>query len=208
MGFFPLELPGTGVAHTPSPMLDACRTETTPHHQRTAETLNAYSASVRRFLARELSSSSDADDVFSQFCEDLWRGLETFEGRCSLKSWVYILARNAAHRHRRYAANRPQHRQPLSDEVIESTPTPDPWTSSVQRDLLLDHLVAQLPEPQQRLVELRVRQELSWRDIARRQLGPNPSAAALEREAARLRKVYQQTKAQLRELAQREGLLQ
>ena len=52
------------------------------------------------YLTAMARHEADAHDAFSQFCEDLWRGLPGFMGRSSLRTWCYVLARNALHRQR------------------------------------------------------------------------------------------------------------
>src|ERR1700748_714736 len=52
-------------------------------------------------LAGALGNDAAADEVFSTFSERLWRSLSGFEGRCSLRTWTYVLARRELGRFRR-----------------------------------------------------------------------------------------------------------
>ncbi len=56
---------------------------------------------VLRYLGSLLRDEETAREVFSQFAEDLWRGLPEFRGECSLRAWCYRLAWHAAARHLR-----------------------------------------------------------------------------------------------------------
>src|SRR3954468_21407416 len=53
-------------------------------------------------------------DVFSTFCENLWKGLGRFAWECSLRTWVYAVARNASHGYRRAARRQARRLVPLS----------------------------------------------------------------------------------------------
>src|SRR3974377_239701 len=49
-------------------------------------------------LPAALKDEDDARDVFSQFAEDLWKGLPGFRGECSFRAWAFRLAWHAAAR--------------------------------------------------------------------------------------------------------------
>src|SRR5262249_15411460 len=70
------------------------------------DVLSRYGAEVYGFLINLMGSEADASEVFSQASEDLWRGLPTFRAQCSVRSWLYLLARHAAARFRRTPWNR------------------------------------------------------------------------------------------------------
>src|SRR3954468_4990455 len=77
--------------------------------------LDGYGEEIHAFLlASTRGDVAQADDAFSQFIEDFWRGLPKFEWRSSLRGWCYRIARNALSRHRRAPDNRPQRRVALS----------------------------------------------------------------------------------------------
>ena len=67
----------------------------------------------------------------------------------------------------------------------------------------------QLPMEEQTLLILRVDRKLPWRELAMvmTEAGENLSIEELEGETARLRKRFQLAKDRLKELAQKEGLL-
>src|SRR3954468_19636622 len=70
--------------------------------------IESYGPEVLNFLEAMLRDHADSGDAFAQACEDLWRGLPRFEGRSSLKTWFYTLARHAASRLRNSARYRRQ----------------------------------------------------------------------------------------------------
>lgn len=59
-------------------------------------TIDALGAEVLGFLFARQTSRTEAEDAFSLACERLWRTLAQFDWQCSLRTWVYRLARNAA----------------------------------------------------------------------------------------------------------------
>src|SRR5262249_40892622 len=71
------------------------------------EAIRLYGAEVFGFLLVLHPGDEDvASDVFSAFCENIWKGLGRFAWECSLRTWVYAVARNASHAYRRAAQRR------------------------------------------------------------------------------------------------------
>src|SRR5262249_20459791 len=68
--------------------------------------LRGYGPAVLRYLRGLARDDDRADDVFSQLCEDLWRGLPEFRGDSSVRLWVYTLAWHAWLRSERDAYRR------------------------------------------------------------------------------------------------------
>jgi RNA polymerase sigma-70 factor (ECF subfamily) len=160
-----------------------------------------------------MGSTLDADEVFASFAEKLWVGLPGFEWRCALRPWAYRLARNAANdfvsaAHRRPARNVALSNAPPSRLMERVCSTTALHLQTAAKDRMRELREALAPDDQLLLV-LRVDREMDWRDIAVA-LGegePAADAAALEREAARLRKRFERVKDHLRELAREAGLL-
>jgi RNA polymerase sigma-70 factor, ECF subfamily len=70
---------------------------------------DAYRGELRAHCYRILGSVTDADDALQESLLRAWRGLTGFEGRSSVRSWLYAIATNAAlditrHRSRRELA--------------------------------------------------------------------------------------------------------
>ncbi|HET6338408.1 MAG TPA: sigma-70 family RNA polymerase sigma factor [Polyangiales bacterium] len=176
-------------------------------------TLEMYGSEILSFLASRLRARSDAHEVFSMFAEDLWLGLPKFSWRCSMRTWSYTLARNAASRY----ASAPQQR--LARNLTLSCPDAlsamieraRSSTQAYQRTEVKDRfrtLREQLDPEDQTLLVLRVDRGMAWRDLAITMLGDaDVDDAAIERESARLRKTFERVKAELKRIAEREGLL-
>jgi RNA polymerase sigma-70 factor, ECF subfamily len=164
--------------------------------------LRGYGPEVLGFLVGLANSDQRGREIFSSFCEDLWRGLPGFAWDCSLRTWLYVVARHACSRERRAERRRPRG-MPLSQApaVAEVAWQVRSGTHTYQRTEVkqrVRRLREALPEMDRMLLILRVDRELSWRDLARVVLGGSPTPAELEREAVRLRKRFQLVKERLR----------
>jgi len=52
--------------------------------------------SLKRFIGRMVYSAENTDDVLQVTMLNAWQGLESFEGRSQLSTWLYRIAKNAA----------------------------------------------------------------------------------------------------------------
>ena len=163
--------------------------------------LRGYGPEVLGFLVGLENSEQRGRDVFSTFCEDMWRGLPGFGWDCSLRTWIYCVARHACYRERRGERRRgrgiPLSKAPAVAELALQVRS---GTHTFQKTEPKEHvrrLREALPEADRMLLILRVDREMSWRDLARVMLGGSPSPAELEREAVRLRKRFQLVKERL-----------
>src|SRR6185503_6749270 len=89
------------------------------------------------FLVHLLESQPDAAEVFAQMGEDLWRGLPEFAQECSVRTWLYVLARHAAARFRRSPWNRRARRtgDDRFDALLEELRTnTQPWQRTDVKD--------------------------------------------------------------------------
>jgi len=171
--------------------------------------IEGYGPEVLSFLEMMLRDHADASDAFAQACEDLWKGLPRFEGRSSMKTWFYTLARHAASRLRR--STHPGRHAALSEvtdvaERVRSRTRPHLRTEikhgfAAIRDALDDD--------DRMLLVLRVDRAMSWNDIARVMAdeSDSDSSESTARIAARLRKRFQSVKETIRERAIAQGLI-
>jgi RNA polymerase sigma-70 factor (ECF subfamily) len=170
----------------------------------------AYGRELYGFLAGVLGNDTDAQEVFSEVAEDFWRGLPSFGLRCTVRTWLYVLARHAVTRFRRTPWNKAGRRsgdEQLDALVALARTQTQPWLRTDVKDqwrALRDSLDAD----DRALLVLRVDQNLEWKDVARVTLGSEaPDDAALSREADRLKKRFQLLKRDLRRRAKAAGLL-
>ena len=171
--------------------------------------LERYGNEVLSFLRARLRDDSDANEVFAQLGEDLWRGVVEFRWQCSFRTFIYTLARNAAVRFERAPMNQGRRRRGLS-ALPEAAASERLRTRPYLRTDVKDRfaaLRASLTPDEQTLLVLRVDREMSWEDVARVLCDGELDADALRRHSATLRQRFQKLKAQLRERAIAEGLL-
>jgi RNA polymerase sigma-70 factor (ECF subfamily) len=172
---------------------------------------------VLGFLAGVLGDV-DADEVYSAWSERLWRSLKGFEGRCSLRTWTYVLARREISRFRKGMRRHAEGRVPLSElqDVLAVPGTRTRNTIATAKQRQLTALRDELPIEDRTLLILRVDRKLSFDEIAlvfaenlesvteveRSETeggagGGAPRGIDRRREAARLRKRFQLIKQRL-----------
>jgi RNA polymerase sigma-70 factor (ECF subfamily) len=178
----------------------------------TEAALRAYGAEVYGYLIALHAAEADAEDAFALFAEDVWRGLAGFRWGCSLRTWLYSLARHAAARRARAVERHVAGRAAVGVTTLASKIAAEQRSAGSvlrsERRSRIAELRATLPEEDQTLIILRVDRGLSFSELARvMSEGNELDEAELEREAARLRKRFQLAKERLLGLARAEGLL-
>jgi RNA polymerase sigma-70 factor, ECF subfamily len=199
-------------AHGPE---DAIRSALEAGDFQTAATLamEAYGTEIHSFVSARLRSRSEADEAFSMFAEDLWKGLPGFAFRSSVRGWLYVLARNAAHRHAASPHRLAERNIPLSVANAVAASVDRSRSHLGDRTGVADKIRAlreRLSQEDRTLLLLFVDRKLPWREVALvMHEGQTPPADAdLTREAARLRKRFERVKADLKAIAIAEGLIE
>jgi RNA polymerase sigma-70 factor (ECF subfamily) len=182
------------------------------HSAATTLLVEHYGGEILAFLIARVRSRSDAEEVFAMVAEKLWLGLPNFEWRCTARGWAYRIARNVANDYAAAAHNRPARRRNLSEhasisKLIDRVRTITPEYQRTPVKDRMQELRERLPPDDQMLLVLRIDRGMTWRDLAAAIGDGALDGAALEKEAARLRKRFERVKEQLRELARSEGLL-
>ena len=175
-------------------------------------TVRGYGPEIYGFLVATHRDETAASDVFSTFCEDVWRGLPKFRWECTLRTWVYMLARHASHRHRRSEAKHKRDVPADTSRVREIAEAVRSETASwlrTDRKNEFTKLRSELAPEDQELLVLRVDRDLSWEELAHVTLGEEAAASAerVKRESARLRKRFQAIRERLHELGLKAGLI-
>jgi RNA polymerase sigma-70 factor (ECF subfamily) len=169
------------------------------------EALRGYGPQVLGYLTAVLRDDDDAHDVFSQFAEDLWRGLPGFRRECAVRTWAFRLAWHAAARYAR-DPYRKRHRPILTTEASkiaeEVRSTMSTYAPGGRADKLMK-LRESLNSEEQTLLILRVDKAMPWEDVAEvlRADGEPASPAAL-------RKRFERLKEKLGRLAREQGLIE
>lgn len=119
---------------------------------------------VWRLVHRYLRNDADAFDVTQQVFVRAFKGLAAFRGQASVKSWLYRIAINCSLSWLR------DHRRENASEIAEDAlaePHPGPASIAGRQDSAqLRAAIAQLPPKQKLVLELRVFDDLSFREVA------------------------------------------
>jgi RNA polymerase sigma-70 factor (ECF subfamily) len=132
--------------------------------------------------------------------------LPRFQFRCSVRAWVFTLARNAGSRYLEREVKKQRAQLPLSGVPELAAPLQSLRTRTLahlrtENRERVAQIRAQLSEVDQLLLTLRVDRELSFREIALVMLEDVDAAdGTVTREEARLRKRFQLVKDKLRRL--------
>jgi RNA polymerase sigma-70 factor (ECF subfamily) len=165
------------------------------------EAMRAFGPKILGYLRSILRDEADAGDAFSVWAEHLWRGIGSFRGDSSFRTWAFKIAYNAALNVRNEAWRRLGRRfetgeaSRLADEIRTKT-----GVREERQRTKLEEIRAQLTADEQTLLTLRIDQQLSWEEIAE----VFSTANGRERvDAAALRKRFQRLKDRLAELLER-----
>lgn len=166
--------------------------------------LRAHGPELVGWLTASLPEA-DAYEAFSRTSEELWKSLARWAGQCSIRTWCYMLARQAAARVRtepRRAREELVSSLPSAVQAVEEIWNTTRANAKREQDVYAQ-IRAELAEEDQWLLVLRVDRELAWRDIAIVLLGDATAEDELTRKAAALRKQFERVKDQLRAAAGR-----
>jgi RNA polymerase sigma-70 factor (ECF subfamily) len=168
---------------------------------------------VYGFLVAAMGGQGDAGEVFSLLSERVWKSIGEFRFQCSLRTWVYVIARNEMSRFARGSRRHAVGRESPSAiaEVAAAVRTATDSALKPGKVNKLSMLREELSMDDRTLLILRIDRALPWEDIALATLEADgaevASEDALKREAARLRKRFQLIKHKLRRRFQQEGIL-
>jgi RNA polymerase sigma-70 factor (ECF subfamily) len=150
-------------------------------------------AELTAYCQRILGSPFDAEDAVQETLLRAWRASERFEGRASLRTWLYRIATNVCLDALGRSARQPLPVEEVPEPVLEPCREPDPSERALARETARHALLAAicLLPPRQRAVLL-LRDVLSWRATEVAVLLGTTSAAvnsALQRAHAALEAV-------------------
>ena len=165
--------------------------------------MQAYGPQVLGYLMVILKQEDDARDVFSQFAEDLWRGLPRFRRECSFRAWAFKLAWHAASRFHRDPYRQRGRRLVTSDASrLAASVAHDSSFRPGGRSERMKKLREALDPEEQTLLILRLDKELPWEEVAHVFSGRGEPVAS-----AALRKRFERLKDKLSRLAKDQGLI-
>ena len=113
------------------------------------ELVEPYRRELQLHCYRILGSLQDAEDQVQETLLAAWRGLEAFEGRASLRAWLYRIATNRCLNALRGRGRRPQEVSRMV-EPPEPTRRAEPIWLEPYPDVLLEGLADVAPGPEAR----------------------------------------------------------
>src|SRR5213595_4147815 len=169
-----------------------------------AAAFDAHRVELTAYCYRMLGSAFEAEDAVQETMIRAWRSLDRFEGRASLKSWLYRIATNVCfdQLNGRERRARPMDLGPAQEPIFENlaelpevtwlTPMPTPDELAEQRETLRLAFVAALQHlpPRQRAV-LILCEVLRWQ--------ASEAAELLETSVASVNSALQRARATLSE---------
>ena len=168
--------------------------------------IKGYGPEVLGYLFAATRRELETAEIFSDYCEDLWRGLPRFRGESTFRTWSYRLAYHALARAGRDGARRRERVVALSElPEVEAlvdhvrTRTLPHLRTEMKNEVM--RLREHLEEDDRTLLILRVDRRLEWEEIARIVDPDAPTQDSVKRLSATLRKRFERLKERLRELA-------
>ncbi|MBP9088454.1 MAG: sigma-70 family RNA polymerase sigma factor [Kofleriaceae bacterium] len=126
--------------------------------------VKAHQRGVFYLVRRYVRAEADAADVTQQAFVRAFRALAQYRGDATPRSWLYRIAINCAlswlRDHKREAASE------ITDNMLVTDATGASDLVEAQRKTALRAAIAQLPPKQRQIVELRVFDDLSFREVA------------------------------------------
>ena len=164
--------------------------------------IRRFEPEVHRYLWAALRDEADADEAFSHWEEKVWRGLPSFRGECSLRTWSLRLATNAAINVRNAAWNRRVRRFRTGEASALANQRRSTSLRRVEQEARgFEALRGSLPLRDQLLLQLRLDNGLSWEEIAE-----VLSAADRPLVAGSVCKRFERLKDRLARMAHEQGL--
>jgi len=132
------------------------------------EIVEQYTPGMRRLALSYVRTPALADEVVQEAWLGVLKGLDRFEGRSALKTWIYSIVANVA----RTRAVREARSAPFSSFATDDEPSvdpdrfipdgnwgspPEPWRALLDDEAraVIDAAIAVLPDQQRRVIELR-----------------------------------------------------
>jgi RNA polymerase sigma-70 factor (TIGR02960 family) len=112
------------------------------------ELTDPYRRELQLHAYRIVGSAQDAEDLLQETLLAAWRGLDEFEGRASVRNWLYRIATNRSLDTLRASRRRPDIQRP--PQMPEPTRRSDPLWLEPYPDVLLEGVPDEAPGPEAR----------------------------------------------------------
>ena len=122
-----------------------------------------HSGPLFHFVKNWLADPHEASDIVHETMLEVWRRADRFQGRSSLKSWIYSIARNKS-----IDKNRKSSRLSYTDDMPDTADdeaNPLEALELSQDAVHLKDCIAKLSETHRRMIHLAFYEDLSYREI-------------------------------------------
>ncbi len=138
----------------------------------------SHGAALGRLCMALLGSQADAEEVVQETLLAAHRGMKTYRGEGSVRSWLFGIARRQCARHIEKKRNQRRHLELVPESPSESS-GPETDMATRRRARAVRDALARLKPSEREALVLRYQAELSFREIA--------AACGIEEAAARKR---------------------
>lgn len=143
-----------------------------------------YHQPIFSLLARTVQNRGDAADLTQEVFVKVFRGVGSFHGESSLRTWIYRIALREASNQRRWWARHKQQEVPIEQEIAESDsscpvrlkellvdPSESPFDAAVHREnrTRVEAALEQVPEPFRTTLILRDIEGFVYEEVAEMQ---------------------------------------
>jgi RNA polymerase sigma-70 factor (ECF subfamily) len=135
-----------------------------------------YQQPVYNLVARLMNEPSDASDVVQEVFLKVFRNINSFRSNSSLKTWMYRIAVNEAHNHRRWFSRHQRQEVTLNggdetapnyeERLTDPGRSPYELAAGMETRALVEEALAQLSPKFRTAVVLRDIEDLSYEEIA------------------------------------------
>ncbi len=122
--------------------------------------LSRYQEKVFRLVYSILKEAARSEEVTQDIFLKMWQVLPDYDGRASLSTWLYAIARNTSLSALRAASRR-------NTSILEGCELPASNWEAGQQQVEINQLVERLPEAQKQVIEFFYLQERSVEEVAR-----------------------------------------
>jgi RNA polymerase sigma-70 factor, ECF subfamily len=120
---------------------------TRPDEQEFRELTEPHRRELQVHCYRIVGSMQDAEDLVQETLLAAWRGLDAFEGRASVRTWLYRIATNRCLNALRDRGRRPQEVPSMAEPPPEPTRRTEPIWLEPYPDVLLEGIPDRAPGP-------------------------------------------------------------
>jgi len=123
-----------------------------------------YSAPLFNFIKSWLADPHAASDIVHETMMIVWKRSDRYQGRSSLKSWIFSIAKNKA-----IDLNRKSSRMVYTDEDLDAVDldvSPVEALSNLENSNTIKQAVSKLSDTHKRMIHLAFYEDLSYKEIS------------------------------------------